>query len=121
MARHNDLGKNGEDLACNYLAEKNYEIVARNLICRGIEIDIVAYLPECIVFVEVKTRSSKRWGNPEEAVSNSKMVRMMEAADHYLIENDIDREARFDIVAVVIGDNATEINHIEDAFLPSIN
>lgn len=121
MAQHNELGKRGEDLAEAYLAKKGYQIIQRNGIYDRNEIDIIASDPEFIIFVEVKTRSTSYWGNPEEAVSVSKMRRIVAAADHYLNVNNINKPARFDVIAVVIHRDSIEIEHIEDAFLAPLN
>jgi len=121
MAEHNDLGKLGEDAAVRYLQQKEYKIVERNWVYERFEVDIIAQDDEYIVFVEVKTRSSNQWGNPEEAVSKSKIKRIVEAADFYLKENDIDLPARFDVIAAIWTGNSFEIKHFDDAFLAPIN
>lgn len=121
MAQHNELGKRGEDVAEAYLIENNYHIIQRNGIYDRNEIDIIASNQEFIVFVEVKTRSSSYWGNPEEAVSLTKIKRMVAAADHYLNENDEDKPVRFDVIAVVITNDNIAIEHIEDAFFAPLN
>lgn len=121
MADHNELGKRGEDAAVNYLRKEGYEIVERNWNYEKYEIDIIARDDEFIVFVEVKTRSSDQWGNPEEAVSKGKIRRIVEAADFYLGEYDIDLPARFDVVAAIWNGTDFEIDHIDDAFLAPVN
>ncbi|MFZ6037521.1 MAG: YraN family protein [Bacteroidota bacterium] len=118
MAQHNELGKMGEEAAARLMLEKGYNIVDRNWTFHGYEIDIVAENEAFIVFLEVKTRTSVQWGNPEDFVSTARQRRMVEAADHYLIEHAIDKPARFDIVGVVWNRGKFEIEHIEDAFLP---
>lgn len=117
MAQHNDLGKKGEEAAVRYLQQKGYSIVQRNWINNKIEIDIIAQNDEFIVFTEVKTRSSDYWGNPEEAVSKGKIKRIVDAADFYLREKDIDLPVRFDVIAVIWTGEKFEIDHIDDAFL----
>lgn len=121
MAQHNELGRKGEDLAEAYLIENNYHIIQRNGVYDRNEIDIIASNQEFIVFVEVKTRSTSYWGNPEEAVSDTKIKRIVAAADYYLTKNDIDMPARFDIVAVVLNEEFIDIKHIEDAFFAPLN
>ena len=76
---------------------------------------------EYIIFVEVKTRSSAYWGNPEEAVSATKIKRIVAAADLYLNEKNINKPARFDVIAVVINKGSIDIEHIEDAFFAPLN
>ena len=118
MAQHNELGKKGEEEAARYLKSKDYRIICRNWNFHGYEIDIIAENEEFIVFVEVKTRTSAQWGNPEDFVGKSRMRRMVDAADHYLIENDIDKPSRFDIIGMVWDGKHFELEHIDDAFLP---
>lgn len=121
MAGHNDLGKKGEEAAVAYLRQQGYEILNRNWIYEKYEIDIIAQDDEYIVFVEVKTRSTDYWGNPEEAVSRGKIRRLVEAADFYLNTNDIEYPARFDVIAVIWDGQKFRIDHIDDAFLPPVN
>jgi putative endonuclease len=121
MAEHNELGKKGEDAAAHYLRQKGHTILERNWVCEKYEIDIITRDDEYIVFVEVKTRSANQWGNPEEAVSKGKIKRIVNAADFYLIKNDIELPARFDIIAMIWDGQKFEIDHIDDAFLPPVN
>ncbi|MBK5720233.1 YraN family protein [Dysgonomonas sp. Marseille-P4677] len=121
MAEHNDIGKKGEDTAVDFLQKEGYQIIERNWINEKYEIDIIARNEEYIVFVEVKTRSSDRWGNPEEAVSNNKIKRIVAAADFYLKKYDIDMPARFDIISAIWTGKTFKIEHIDDAFLAPIN
>jgi putative endonuclease len=121
MAEHNDLGKKGEDAAVSYLRQNGYNIIVRNWVYEKYEIDIIAQNGEFIIFVEVKTRSSDYWENPEEAVSKGKIKRIVEAADFYLREKDIDLPARFDVIAVIWKGKKYEIDHIDDAFMAPVN
>ena len=117
MAEHNQLGKQGEELAVQFLQKLGYVILEINWQQHKFEIDIIAQDKNEIVFVEVKTRSTAYFGKPEEAVTLTKQKHLIEGADFYLQEKEIDLEARFDVVSVVI-DKTTEINHIKDAFYP---
>lgn len=121
MARHNDLGRKGEEVAISYLLEKGYAIHHKNWTHEKFEIDIIASDEEYIIFVEVKTRTSSQWGNPEEAVSDRKIKRIIEAADFYLKEYNIEKPARFDIIAIISNGTNIDIEHFEDAFLPPVN
>lgn len=121
MADHNELGRKGEDEAARYLQRNGYEIIERNWIFDRHEVDIIARNDEYIVFVEVKTRSSNQWGNPEEAVSKARIKRMVQAADFYLNEYDIEEPVRFDVMAVLWNGRTFEIEHIDDAFLAPLN
>lgn len=120
MADHNELGKKGEELAQKYLIQKGYQLRQLNWRYRKNEIDIIAEKNNLLVVVEVKTRTSEYFENPKEAVTRKKQRFIIQAADAYIVENDIDIETRFDIVAVTIINHKTEIEHIEDAFQPSL-
>lgn len=117
MADHNILGEQGENAAASFLRKKGYKVLKQNWRMYRHEIDIVAEDREYIVFVEVKTRTSRQWGNPEDFIGRTKMKRIVEAADLYLKINDIDKPARFDIIASVWNGKSFEIEHIDDAFL----
>jgi putative endonuclease len=84
MNTRQTLGRWGEDLAAAYLHDKGYAIVARNLRNSFGEIDLVARKMDVLVFVEVKTRSSKQFGYPEEAVDAAKLEHIIAAAEDYL-------------------------------------
>ena len=116
MSEHNDVGREGEALAANYLQQKGYEIVDRNWRYGPKEIDIVARDGDTMVFVEVKTRSTLAFELPQEAVTKKKMKNLVEAADAYLIQHNIDLESRFDIVAVLNGNPPKVIEHLEWAW-----
>lgn len=121
MALHNDIGKKGEDAAVKYLMQNGYSIIAVNWRYQKYEIDIIASNTEYIIFVEVKTRSSDYWENPEEAVSAGKIKRIVEAADFYLKENYIELPARFDVISVIWNGYSYVIEHIDDAFWAPVN
>lgn len=116
MSEHNDVGREGEDVAANFLLQKGYRIVARNWHYGPKEIDIVAREGDTMVFVEVKTRSTLAFELPQEAVTKKKMKNLVEAADAYLIQRNIDLESRFDIVAVLNGNPPKVIEHLEGAW-----
>lgn len=118
MALHNELGKNGEELAAEHLIKAGFKIVARNWRYKRDEIDIIASNSEHVIFVEVKTRTSNYIGNPEEAVTQAKQKRLVKAAHAYLETIDANLEARFDIIAIISNQKTQEIKHIADAFQP---
>ncbi|MDR0939393.1 MAG: YraN family protein [Mediterranea sp.] len=118
MARHNELGKEGEDAAAAYLEKSGYLIRHRNWRHRYFELDIVATHGDELVVIEVKTRSSTDFGNPEEAVTPMKIRRTVRAADTYIKFFGIDMSVRFDIVTVVGTSAPFTIEHIPDAFRP---
>lgn len=117
MAQHNELGKIGEELAIDYLLNNGYSIVEKNYRFQKAEVDIIAKKGDVLIAVEVKTRSSIYYGNPQEFVNSKKIQLLVLAIDNYVNENDLDVEIRFDIIAVIKGQNSFKIEHIEDAFL----
>ena len=121
MAKHNETGKHGEDLATNYLRQLGYMILETNWRFSRAEVDIIAKDDEILVFVEVKTRSSTYFGQPEEFVTPKKERFMADAASVFMEKIGHDWEIRFDIISVILENpNKPEINHFKDAFFPGI-
>lgn len=120
MAEHNELGKEGEEAAAGYLTEKGYTIRHRNWRSGKKELDIVAQYRNELVVVEVKTRQHLQFGNPEDAVTNKKIRRIVASTDAYLKKFAIDLPVRFDIITLVGKEAPFAIEHIEDAFYPPI-
>jgi len=116
MAQHNELGKKGEQLAIDFLLKKGYSICDTNWRYQKAEVDIIAQKENILAIVEVKTRSSTDFGNPQDAVKPKKIKLITKAIDEYVISNDLDVEVRFDIMAVVKEKDSFKIEHIEDAF-----
>ena len=119
MAAHNELGKWGEDLAAAYLQDKGYAIIERDWKSGRRDIDIIAKDEAgTIVFVEVKTRRSRVFGEPEDAIDYRKMQSLQQAINHYIKYHRINSEVRFDIISIIgtIG-SEPEINHIKDVAL----
>lgn len=117
MAAHNELGKKGEDLAVEFLLKNGYEIVARNFIYQKAEVDIIARKDNVLAIVEVKTRSTPDFGNPQEFLKARQIQRLVKAVDHFVNDHDLDVEVRFDIVAIIKNQSGTRLEHLEDAFL----
>ncbi len=116
MSKHNVLGKEGEVIAKNYLEKDHYKILDTNWVYDKAEIDIVAQKANETIFVEVKTRSTSFFGNPEDAVSKKKQTLLSKAADEYLYQKEIYTPIRFDIISIIKSDNQEEVHHIKDAF-----
>ena len=121
MAEHNDFGKKGEDIAAEYLQKKGYKIIERNWVSGKNEIDIIAKEGNFIVVVEVKARHSNFAGEPEMAVTLDKQRSLIRAANAYVRKMNYNEEVRFDIVSILIVNGKEQINHIEDAFYPTLN
>ncbi|MCB0753945.1 MAG: YraN family protein [Flavobacteriales bacterium] len=118
MADHNKLGVRGEQLAEEHLKKKGYSILDLNWRSGKNELDIVARIADTAVFVEVKTRSTAFFGDPSEAVSIGKQRRVIQAANDYLEQHELDLEARFDVISIVNSGNELTLEHVEDAFYP---
>lgn len=116
MAQHNELGKKGEQLAVDYLVKNNYDIIERNYRFDKAEVDIIAKKNQILAIIEVKTRSSSDFGNPQDFVKPKQIQRLVKAVDEYVTENDLDVEIRFDIIAIVKTGTAYDIEHLENAF-----
>ncbi len=116
MAIHNELGKKGEILAANYLKRKGYQILDINWRFKKAEIDIISLKDDILAVVEVKTRSSDYFGNPQDFVKSKKINLLVEAVNEYVISKNLDVEVRFDIVAILNKNNSFEITHLKDAF-----
>ncbi|HEX5171592.1 MAG TPA: YraN family protein [Cyclobacteriaceae bacterium] len=108
------LGKEGERLAANFLMQKGFEVIYRNYRFRRAEIDLIVKQNDWLIFVEVKTRSSSSFGEPEEAVTVKKIRMIYDAAEEYIYAIDWKGHIRFDIISVKLG-NPPEIIHFEDA------
>jgi putative endonuclease len=119
-----ETGRLGEDEACRFLMSRGYEILERNFRCRFGEIDIVARCPDCVVFVEVKTRRDRRFAEAAQAVGPSKQQKLRAAALYWFsVHGEV--PARFDVIEIYTGGAApqsgtrlrpTEVRHIKNAF-----
>lgn len=115
-----ELGKLGEQMAAEFLAEKGFEIIDRNFVFDKAEIDIVALYQNTMVFVEVKTRESDFMTDISQLIGRSKQKQIIKAADGYMKQSALNFEGRFDIILIVTNSKYTKIEHIEDAFYPTI-
>ena len=120
MALHNETGKWGEQLACEYLMHEGYRIVERDWKCGKRDIDIVAIENDVYVFVEVKTRRNEHFANADEAVTPQKIRSVSIAANAYVKSHNLNRELRFDIITIVGTPDKYEIRQVKNAFLPFV-
>ncbi|TBR15975.1 YraN family protein [bacterium] len=118
MSRDNlDFGKASEKEAAGVLQDNGYRIICRNYKCPLGEIDIIAEDKDTICFVEVKSRSSSRFGVSKEALSKRKQKQITKVALNFLKEkNLLDKKARFDVVALDYSEGLKKIELIKDAF-----
>ena len=115
-------GQCGEDVATGILKKKGYKILERNYKNKIGEIDIIAKYKDNLIFVEVKTRSTEKFGTPGEAVTYYKKQKIVNTAKMYMMENPTDLNIRFDIVEVYGGFDGEHFlyeksNHFEGVFL----
>lgn len=117
MATHNLLGRQGEVIARTFLEASDYEILDENWCYGKAEIDLIAYHNKRIIFVEVKTRTSAGFGQPEDFVNQSKQTLLQKAAEEYLYLMNFKGEIRFDIISILFDKQGEyKLRHIEDAF-----
>lgn len=117
------LGIDGETLAAEYLTKQGYEIIEQRWHDHHMEIDILAIDPETneLVSVEVKTRSTTDWGDPESAVDYRKIMRCVHATDFYIKLHQIQNPWRFDIISIVFNkDGSHTLEQIKSAFYPPL-
>ena len=116
MAKHNELGKLGEQLAVDYLKKNGYTILNTNWTFQKAEIDIIAQIENTLAIIEVKTRSSLEFGLPQDFVKPKKIQLLVKAVDAYVNAKDLDLEVRFDIIAIYNDVKTFTIEHLIDAF-----
>ena len=120
MAKHNELGRKGEEIALQHLKKNQYSILETNWRFGKDEIDIIAKKEDMLVIVEVKTRSSNYLTEPEFAVTKKKQGFIIRAANAYIDKKDLELECRFDIISIVVYPQDHTLEHIEDAFYPTL-
>lgn len=118
MGKSLKRGKIGENYACEYLENKEYQIICTNYHSRYGEIDIICQNDKYIVFVEVKTRKNFLFSRAIEAVNKSKRLKIIKTALIYLSEINIDKQPRFDVAEVLINSHGEliEICYHENCF-----
>lgn len=112
-----DKGKIGEDIAVKFLTKKGFKILRRNYRYGKGEIDIIAMDGDKLIFVEVKARTSDKFGTPEDSVTFKKRKQLRKIAEAFLQTNEVKfSECRFDVIGIILKKGKLEINHIENAF-----
>jgi putative endonuclease len=120
MAKHNEIGQRGEQIAAEFLEQKGYKILDRNWRYGRAEVDIVAMNGGTLVFAEVKTRSDDLFERPESAVDDKKRRLLARAAVAYMRKIGHEWAIRFDILAVILRGPNFYVDHFEDAFFPRL-
>jgi len=114
------LGKEGEEIATTHLIREGYQISARNYRSGRAEIDIIATKDDLLIVVEVKTRETDKYGNPEESVGTGKINLLAQCIEDYMRDHDINTNVRYDIISIIKNQYKTEVHHLEDAFWPGL-
>ncbi|NNF19022.1 MAG: YraN family protein [Flavobacteriaceae bacterium] len=114
--KNREIGSRAEAKAVQYLKDKGYTILATNYYYRKAEIDIIARKAEVLAIVEVKYRSSDYFDDLVSSVTPKKIRLLVMAADHYIQEQQLDLETRFDIITYLEKGDRTEMQHLQDAF-----
>jgi putative endonuclease len=115
-----ETGRQGEFAAKEYLLSQGYEVLEMNWRFKKYEVDIIAKKADILVFVEVKTRKSNIFGEPEVFVTRKKQQFLIAAANHYVMERNLAFESRFDIIALVSENNDQTVKHLQGAFYPLV-
>ncbi len=121
MSKAKELGNKGEEIAVAHLKSIGYEILHVNWFSQHLELDIVARDGNELVIVEVKTRGSDSYEHPSEAVSNKKIRFLVNAAEAYIQENNINLDTRFDVISIVFMGGKFDLEHFINAFYPPVN
>ena len=114
--KNKQVGDKGETIAVNFLLKKGFNIIERNWRYKHLEIDIIASVKDKLHFVEVKTRTNKKYGLPEESISKAKMNHLKIGAEAYLFINPEWELIQFDVIAIMLTKDKEEIFLIEDVF-----
>lgn len=120
MVSTRELGNIAENLAKAHICKLGYKILDNNWYHGHLELDIVALDGKELVIVEVKSRNGLRYEHPSEAVTNKKIKNLVNAADAYILEKDLNYDTRFDIITVIFVNEKFELEHFKDAFYPTL-
>ncbi|MGB5553176.1 MAG: YraN family protein [Flavobacteriaceae bacterium] len=116
MGKHNEFGKEGEQLAVDFLSRKGYAINYRNYRFLKAEIDIIAQKENVLAIVEVRARSNDQIIPIADTITQKKIKLLVMAADHYVTENELDVDVRFDVITILKNRKIFKIEHLTDAF-----
>ena len=116
MAKHNEFGSRGEQLAVTFLRKHGYEICERNYRYLKAEIDIIAKKDDFLVIVEVKSRTESFVEDISQTINKKKMALLTMAADYYVQKNDIKEEVRFDLITIIQKKGDINLKHVKNAF-----
>lgn len=107
----------GEEIACEYLEEIGIDVIDRNYYTNSGEIDIIAKEKNEYIFIEVKTRLSKKYGTPIESINQRKQKNFVSASKYYIHMNKLENKfIRFDVIEIYINGPKRLINHVRNVF-----
>lgn len=121
MSKASELGNKGEEIAVQHLKSIGFEILEVNWFSSHLEIDIIAQEGNELVIVEVKARGTDSYEHPSEAVSNKKIRFLVNAAEAYIFEKDINLDTRFDVISIIFNGKGYELEHFRNAFYPPLS
>lgn len=116
MGTHNQFGELGEQMAADYLKRNGYAILRRNYRYLRAEVDIIAQKETILAIVEVRSRSSEFHESIAHTVNKKKIKLLTMAADHFVVDNNLDVEVRFDIITLLKKEGRFFMEHLQDAF-----
>ena len=116
MGKHNEFGKEGEKIATDFLIEKGYTIRHKNYRYLKSEIDIIAQKEDVLAIVEVRARSNDQIIAIADTITPKKIKLLVMGADHYVTDNELDVEVRFDVITILKNSKIFKIEHLESAF-----
>ena len=117
MGKHNEFGKEGEQIAVEFLLEKGYTVHYRNFRYQKAEIDIIAQKKDILAVVEVRARSANYIMPIAATITQKKKLLLIRGADHYVTSRKLsDIEVRFDVITILKNEKVFKIEHLESAF-----
>lgn len=116
MGKHNEFGKEGERIATDFLIKKGFRIHCKNYRYLKSEIDIIAQKDEVLSIVEVRARSNDQIISIADTITPKKIKLLVMGADHYVTENNLDVEVRFDVITILKNRKIFKVEHLESAF-----
>ena len=110
------IGREAENLACQYLEKKGFRLLLRNYRCKMGEIDLIMQDNHYLVFIEVRYRTQSPYGSSLESINYTKQLKIIRTAEFYLLTTYLStRHARFDVVAMDQFADRCEIHHVKNA------
>lgn len=113
-------GSAAEEIAIGYLKKKGYEILCQNWYNQHYELDIIARKDGILAIIEVKSLASNYMREPYQSVNRNKQRMIISATNAYIRKHNINDDVRFDIISIIMNSNEPLIEHMENAFYPSV-